>query len=118
MSLKMGTDEANTGRENLLRVFRVSTVTTTRMDRTAARISQGCRNCCQYCARPLIRTGPLSRTVSVATARLKMAEPAEPSHLEPSRAENRLMTKTGSARAHEPAELGLVLPRLGSKWLS
>src|SRR6266702_8874286 len=64
MRLKMGTDEANTGRENLLRVFRVSTVTTTRMDRTAARISQGCRNCCQYCARPLIRTGPLSRTVT------------------------------------------------------
>src|SRR6266702_1773991 len=35
-----------------------------------------------------------------------MAEPAKPSHLEPSQAENRLMTKTGSARAHEPGELG------------
>jgi len=44
--------------------------------------------------------------ISVAMARLKMAEPAEPSQLEPSQAENRLMTKTGSAQAHEPAELG------------
>ncbi len=56
---------------------------------------------------------PSSVPCSVATAQLKMAEPAEPSHFEPSWAKNQLMTKTGSAWAHEPAELGWAMAWLG-----